>query len=104
MLVVTILTQIYRQWQQGSSKGVSKWLFIGQMAASAGFLLYSWLIHDMVFLFTNAVMVMSAAAGLGIVFGIAPTMWMRNVPTDLCIISQNSSNVCPSSNQGYLGL
>ena len=68
VLVVTILTQIYRQWQQGSSKGVSKWLFIGQMAASAGFLLYSWLIHDIVFLFTNAVMVMSAAAGLGIVF------------------------------------
>jgi hypothetical protein len=38
------------------------------MAASAGFLVYSWLIHDMVFLFTNAVMVMSAAAGLGMVF------------------------------------
>lgn len=68
VLVLTIVTQVYRQWQQGSSKGVSKWLFIGQMAASGGFLLYSWLIHDVVFLFTNALMMMSAAAGLGIVF------------------------------------
>ena len=68
VLVATIVTQIYRQWQQGSSKGVSKWLFIGQMAASTGFLMYSWLIHDRVFLVTNALMVMSAAAGLGIVF------------------------------------
>lgn len=67
VLVVTIVTQVYRQWQQGSSQGVSKWLFIGQMAASGGFLLYSWLIHDMVFLFTNALMVVSAAVGLGIV-------------------------------------
>jgi MtN3 and saliva related transmembrane protein len=39
VLVLTIVTQVYRQWQQGSSKGVSKWLFIGQMAASGGFLL-----------------------------------------------------------------
>lgn len=68
VLVMTIVTQVYRQWQQGTSKGVSKWLFIGQMTASAGFLAYSWLIHDMVFLFTNALMVMSAAVGLGMVF------------------------------------
>jgi MtN3 and saliva related transmembrane protein len=68
VLVLTIVTQVYRQWQQGSSKGVSKWLFIGQMAASGGFLLYSWLIGDMVFLFTNGLMMMSAAVGLGIVF------------------------------------
>lgn len=67
VLVLTIVTQVYRQWQLGSSKGVSKWLFIGQMMASSGFLLYSWLIHDVVFLFTNALMMMSAAVGLSIV-------------------------------------
>jgi uncharacterized protein with PQ loop repeat len=76
VLVLTIVTQVYRQWQQGSSKGVSKWLFIGQMAASAGFLLYSWLIHDLVFLFTNALMVVSAAVGLGIV------LWHRTKHPD----------------------
>ena len=76
VLVLTIVTQVYRQWQQGSSKGVSKWLFIGQMAASGGFLLYSWLIHDVVFLFTNALMMMSAAVGLGIV------LWHRTKHPD----------------------
>ncbi len=76
VLVLTIVTQVYRQWQQGSSKGVSKWLFIGQMAASAGFLLYSWLIHDKVFFFTNALMVVSAAVGLGIV------LWHRTKHPD----------------------
>jgi uncharacterized protein with PQ loop repeat len=68
VLVLTIVTQVYRQWQKGSSKGVSKWLYVGQMAASGGFLIYSWLIHDMVFLFTNALMVMGAAVGLCIVW------------------------------------
>ena len=68
ILVATIATQVYRQWQQGSSKGVSKWLFIGQIAASSGFLVYSVLIHDMVFIFTNALMVFSAVVGLIIVF------------------------------------
>lgn len=76
VLVLTIVTQVYRQWHQGSSKGVSKWLFIGQMAASGGFLLYSWLIHDLVFLFTNALMMMSAAVGLGIV------LWHRTKHPD----------------------
>jgi lipid-A-disaccharide synthase-like uncharacterized protein len=61
---LTIVTQVYRQWQLGTSEGVSKWLFIGQMAASAGFLAYSWLIHDLVFIFTNAMMLVSALAGL----------------------------------------
>ncbi|MGH7230229.1 MAG: hypothetical protein ACREJU_02585, partial [Nitrospiraceae bacterium] len=58
----------YRQWRQGSSKGVSKWLFIGQMTASSGFLAYSWLIHDLVFLFTNALMLLGSMTGLAIVY------------------------------------
>jgi MtN3 and saliva related transmembrane protein len=67
ILVMTIVRQVYRQCQQGSSKGVSKWLFIGQMTASTGFLVYSWLIKEPIFLFTNAVMMISAFAGLGMV-------------------------------------
>jgi MtN3 and saliva related transmembrane protein len=76
ILVVTIVRQVYRQWHQGSSKGVSKWLFIGQMAASTGFLVYSWLIKDPVFIFTNALMMISAVAGLGIV------LWHRRKNPD----------------------
>lgn len=68
ILVLTIVRQIYKQWQEGSSEGVSKWLFIGQFSASAGFAVYSWLLQNWVFVFTNIVMLLSAIVGLGIVY------------------------------------
>ena len=37
ILVVTIARQVYKQWHDHTSEGVSRWLFIGQMAASLGF-------------------------------------------------------------------
>ena len=67
ILVLTIGKQVYKQWQEGSSEGVSKWLFIGQMAASIGFTLYSWLVGNWVFVVTNAVMVVNGLLGLAIV-------------------------------------
>ena len=67
VLLFTISTQIYRQWSERSSRGVSRWLFIGQMTASAGFTVYSWLVGDWVFICTNALMFASAVVGLGIV-------------------------------------
>ena len=66
VLLCTILSQIYRQWAERSSKGVSPWLFIGQCVASAGFLAYSWLVQDVVFIVTNALLLVSATVGLGI--------------------------------------
>jgi MtN3 and saliva related transmembrane protein len=67
ILVLTIGKQIYKQWQEGSSENVSKWLFIGQMAASLGFLVYSWLVSNWVFVVTNAIMLVNGMIGLGIV-------------------------------------
>ena len=67
ILILTIGKQVYKQWHEGSSEGVAKWLFIGQMAASAGFTVYSWLIKNWVFVITNLVMLLSAIVGLGIV-------------------------------------
>ncbi|MDQ3821317.1 MAG: hypothetical protein M3362_27055 [Acidobacteriota bacterium] len=67
ILVLTIGKQILKQWREGSSENVSKWLFIGQMAASLGFLIYSWLVSNWVFVVTNFVMLLSALAGLCIV-------------------------------------
>jgi hypothetical protein len=64
---VTIGTQIHKQWRDGTSKGVSRWLFLGQMAASAGFTLYSWLVHNWVFVVTNALMLLGAIVGYSIV-------------------------------------
>ncbi len=67
ILLLTIGKQIYKQWQEESSEGVSKWLFIGQVAASFGFTVYSWLLNNWVFVVTNSLMLLSAFIGLGIV-------------------------------------
>ena len=67
MLLLTIGTQIHRQWRKRTSEGVSPWLFVGQMIASAGFSIYSALVRDWVFIVTNSLMLVSAAVGLGIV-------------------------------------
>jgi len=66
ILVLTIAKQIHKQWQAGTSEGVSKWLFIGQLAASLGFTIYSVLVRNWVFVVTNALMVMNALIGYGI--------------------------------------
>ena len=65
-LLLTIGTQIHKQWQDGSSEGVSKFLFIGQMAASLGFTVYSYLVKNWVFVVTNALMMLNGLIGLGI--------------------------------------
>ena len=67
ILVLTIAKQVYKQWQEGSSEGVSKWLFVGQMAASLGFTIYSWLVHNWVFVVTNSLMLLNGILGLLIV-------------------------------------
>ena len=67
ILVLTIGKQVFKQWKEGSSENVSKWLFIGQLAASVGFTIYSWLVGNWVFVVTNGVMILNGLAGLFIV-------------------------------------
>jgi MtN3 and saliva related transmembrane protein len=67
ILVFTIGYQVWQQWSAGTSKGVSKWLFIGQLVASSGFVLYSITVGDLVFIVTNSLLLLSAVAGLTIV-------------------------------------
>jgi MtN3 and saliva related transmembrane protein len=67
ILVLTIGKQVYKQWQEGASENVSRWLFVGQMAASTGFLVYSVLQKNAVFIVTNALMLVNALLGLLIV-------------------------------------
>lgn len=66
ILVFTLYRQVYKQWHEGSSKAVSKWLFAGQLAASLGFTVYSYLVKNWVFVVTNALMVLNALAGYAI--------------------------------------
>ena len=67
ILVLTIAKQVHKQWREGSSEGVSKWLFIGQMAASVGFTIYSWGVGNWVFVATNAIMLVNGVVGYLIV-------------------------------------
>lgn len=67
ILVVTIVYQVIRQWRTGTSKGVSRWLFVGEILASLGFVAYSAHVGNLVFVVTNAVLFLANIAGLGIV-------------------------------------
>lgn len=63
ILFITVSRQIYKQWQEGESQGVSVWLFVGQIVASLGFAVYSWLVWNPVFIFTNSLMVLNGIVG-----------------------------------------
>lgn len=68
ILLITLIMQIRKQIDAGSNKGVSKWLFLGQLAASIGFLTYSVLTGDTVFIFTNSALTLTAVIGIYLYF------------------------------------
>jgi uncharacterized protein with PQ loop repeat len=43
VMPATIGRQVYSQWRDCSSQGISRRLFIRQFMASVGFVIYSWL-------------------------------------------------------------
>jgi MtN3 and saliva related transmembrane protein len=63
ILALTISRQVYTQWRTRSTAGVSHWLFIGQCAASVGFVIYSALLSNWVFVSTNAFLLVMAVIG-----------------------------------------
>jgi len=63
VLLATIGRQVYSQWRDGSTKGLSRWLFIGQITASLAFVVYSWLLRNWVFVVTNMLMLGTAVVG-----------------------------------------
>lgn len=63
ILLLTISRQVYTQWRAGSTHGLSRWLFIGQLTASTGFFVYSWLLGNWVFVATNLLMLVTAGIG-----------------------------------------
>lgn len=63
VLIVTVCRQVWKQWSDHSTEGVSQWLFIGQMTASAGFLVYSWLLGNVIFTVSNGVLLLAALTG-----------------------------------------
>ncbi len=67
ILVVTVGKQVYKQWHEGVGEGVSRWLFVGQIAASTGFVVDSWSFKNWVFVATNALLLVNGAFGLALV-------------------------------------
>jgi MtN3 and saliva related transmembrane protein len=63
ILLATLIRQIVRQVQDGSGSGVSRWLFIGQSAASIGFIVYSVMVDNWVFIVTNSCILATAIVG-----------------------------------------
>lgn len=63
VLVYTIGRQVWAQWRTRSTAGVSRWLFVGQLIASTGFVVYSFLVANWVFVVSNVVMLVLAVLG-----------------------------------------
>lgn len=76
VLLLTVGRQVYTQWRARSTQGLSRWLFIGQLAASGGFVVYSWLLGNWVFVVTNVLMLATA--------GIGQWIYMRNKCREKC--------------------
>ncbi|CAN5555531.1 hypothetical protein BH10ACI2_BH10ACI2_18280 [soil metagenome] len=68
ILLATLVKQVYKQWKDRTSDGISKWLFIGQLAASIGFTLYSITTGSWVFAFTNAALTINNVIGIWLYF------------------------------------
>jgi MtN3 and saliva related transmembrane protein len=63
VLLATIARQVFTQWKTKSIAGVSHWLFIGQVASSAGFTIYSFLLHNWVYVVSNVALLITAVIG-----------------------------------------
>ena len=66
ILILTIAKQVHKQWRDHTSEGVSTWLFVGQLAASTGFTMYSLMLKNWVFAVTNGIMVLNGLLGYAI--------------------------------------
>jgi uncharacterized protein with PQ loop repeat len=63
ILLATLARQTWRQWREPDPRGVSRWLFLGQIAASVGFVAYSWMLGNWVFIVTNTLILLTAIVG-----------------------------------------
>jgi len=66
ILLLTLLRQVYVQWKTESIAGVSKWLFVGQLAASTGYTIYSFMLHNWVYVSSNIAILLTAVLGEGL--------------------------------------
>ncbi len=63
VLMATLGWQVWVQWRERSTQGLSNGLFIGQIAASVGFIAYSAMVGNTVFIVTNSLLAAVALVG-----------------------------------------
>jgi len=63
LLFITVSSQVWKQIREQSCEGVSRFLFVGQFMASALFLAYAVMGGNMVFVVSNAFMLIAALIG-----------------------------------------
>lgn len=68
ILLATLVKQVYKQWKDRTSEGISSWLFVGQLAASIGFTIYSVITESWVFAFTNGALTINNIIGIWLYF------------------------------------
>ena len=68
ILLATLIKQVYKQRADRTSEGISKWLFVGQLAASVGFTVYSYLVGSWVFMVTNGLLTINNVIGICLYF------------------------------------
>ena len=68
ILLLTLIKQVKKQWDEKNSDGLSKWLFVGQLFASIGFTTYSFLVGNWVFTVTNGLLIVNNAIGIFLYF------------------------------------
>jgi MtN3 and saliva related transmembrane protein len=66
VLLATLVRQVYTQWRTRATAGVSRWLFVGQCTASAGYTAYSLLLHNWVYVSSNVAILLTAVVGEGL--------------------------------------
>jgi MtN3 and saliva related transmembrane protein len=62
ILVATLVGQTLKQWDERTTRGMARWSFLGQVAASAGFVLYSLMVGSLLFAVANGLILIGAVA------------------------------------------
>jgi MtN3 and saliva related transmembrane protein len=63
VLLATLMRQVHTQWRTKATTGLSKWLFVGQLTASAGFVVYSYMLRNWVYVSSNIALLITAIVG-----------------------------------------
>ena len=64
ILIITLAMQLRKQIRDRTAKGISKWLFAGQVVSELGFVVFSISLKNWVFAATNIFLLLENAVGL----------------------------------------